>query len=343
MLVFRLIVACALGASLGCSGPALERFDYAQVIMGVRVNIAAYSASEQEARDAARRAFAEMARIDAILSDFRPDSEAMRLCDAAGSGPVPVSPTLADVLGRSLEFSRASDGAFDVTSGSLVRLWREARRNAVLPGQNQLRSARSTAGWRKVAVLEEPRGCFQADLGTPGIRLDFGGVGKGYAADAGLAEMRKAGVGCALVAVAGDIAAGEAPPGRSGWRIEIPEGGTRGFIEVVNRGVSTSGDTEQFVEIDGVRYSHIVDPRTGLGMTRGLLVTTVAPDATSADAAATTLCVLEPARHGAFLGAFPGVEARVRFAGGGPSDDRSTPGFPAIVRERPLPRASAAE
>jgi len=330
MRVLRFIlVSVLLAPALGCASESgLRRFDYAQVIMGVRVNIAAYCDNEEKARNAAREAFAAMARIDGILSDYRPDSEAMKLCDAAGSGPVPVSPELADVLRRSLEFSHASGGAFDVTAGTVVRLWRTTRKTAVLPSPGEIENARSTAGWRKVAVQIAPDGTPRAVLSTPGIRLDFGGIGKGFASDAGLSAMRSHGVSRCLVASAGDIAVGDSPPDRDGWRIDLPGG----HIEVARCGVSTSGDTEQYIEINGVRYSHIVDPRTGIGVTQRLLVTTVAPDATTADAAATTLCVLAVQEHTEFVQHFRGLEARVVRVGDRDQDVYVTPGFPAIGR-----------
>jgi len=321
----------------GCTAdPSVRRFDYAQVIMGVRVNIAAYCESEVKARDAARNAFAEMVRVDGVLSDYRGDSEAMRLCDAAGSGPVPVSRTLADVLRLSREFSQASGGAFDVTAGSVVQLWRAARKKAVLPVQGDVAAALSTVGWRRCTVIEVDDGRFEVDLSPKGVRLDFGGIGKGFAADRGLAVMRRDGVPRALVGAAGDIAVGDPPPGRAGWRIEISEGGDGPgpgeFIEVFRCGVSTSGDTEQFVEIGAVRYSHIVDPRTGVGVTQRLVVTTVAPNAATADAAATTLCILPAENRAEFILAIPGLQAFVRDAGHSGSQASLTPGFPPIER-----------
>ena len=364
----RRLILCSMLAAItiaaaGCAQtPALHRFDYAQVIMGVRVNIAAYSEDEVKARDAARDAFAEMSRVDAALSDYRPDSEAMRLCDAAGTGPVPVSDLLAEVLRRSLEFSQASEGAFDVTSGPLVLLWRQARREGKLPDPSALAAARALVGWRLVSVHLAPGHPPTAALASPGMRLDFGGIGKGFAADRGMAVMRKSGVSCCLVAAAGDIAVGEPPPDRPGWRIEMADASPvaapadatsgaaqpalsgangapagvslpRAFIEVSRCGVSTSGDTEQHVDIDGVRYSHIVDPRTGLGVTRRVIVTTVAPDAASADAAATALCVLAPERRAAFLRRFPDITACVRLADQPGFEESVTRGFPTILRD----------
>jgi len=373
----------ALLFAAGCStAEPLPRFDYAQVIMGVRVNIAAYCASEVKAQEAAAAAFAEMARVDDALSDYRPDSEAMRLCDAAPSVPVPVSPLLAAVLRRSVEFSQAGEGAFDITAGPLVQLWRQARREGKLPSPEALSAARQSVGWHLFTLSTDARGRATVTLAARGVRLDFGGIGKGYAADRGLAVMRQLGVPRCLIAAAGDIAVGDPPPDRFGWRIELAEasviplralspaprggdvrvledrGGLEGggggrvfeagdgasdpprsatrslFVEVSRCGVSTSGDTEQFLEIEGVRYSHIIDPRTAMALTRRTLVTTVAPDATTADAAATTLCVLAPERRAAFLRRFPGTVAWVRLADQPGFGESVMRGFPTIRRDQ---------
>lgn len=284
--------------AVGCStDQPLERFQFAQVIMGVRVDIAAYAENREKATEAARAAFAAMNELDRILSDYRPDSEAMVLCSKPAGVPVPVSDDLHEVLRRAREISEATDGAFDVTVGPLVQLWRESRRENRLPDPEALRAAREKVGWRKVVLGTDGADLKTVTLLADGMRLDFGGIGKGYAADRALSVMQERGVPRTLVAVAGDIAAGDPPPDRKGWTVALERGGPDGSSEtekmvIGNEGVSTSGDTEQFVEIGGVRYSHIVDPRTGTGLTRSPVVTVVAPDTAACDALATAICVL---------------------------------------------------
>jgi thiamine biosynthesis lipoprotein len=137
------------------------------------------------------------------------------------------------------------------------------------------------------------------------MRVDLGGVAKGYAADQALAALAEYGVHSALVAVSGDIAIGQPPPGRAGWRITIePSPGLARTVELANCGVSTSGDREQYLELDGVRYSHIVDPRTGNALTRPASTSVIAPAAMQADAIATSVCVLGHAKPFARM---PGV------------------------------------
>jgi thiamine biosynthesis lipoprotein len=317
--------------------------------MGVKAQITAYSQSPQQARAAAAAAFAEMNRLDWILSDYRPDSEAMRLCQAtaeplsASNTPrVEVSQDLYDALAASLRVAAASDGAFDPTVGALTVLWREARRSGRPPVPEALAAAKELVGWQGVLLgAGDGPATRTARLARPGMRLDFGGIGKGYAADRALAVMRTNGIQTALVALAGDIAAGDPPPGRRGWTVAILEGGPTGgaatSVLLANRGISTSGDTEQFVQIDDRRYSHILDPRTGLGLEGIEAVTVTASDATTADALATALRVLGPARAAGVLAQFPGAAALIDDPGAAAHPVFVSPRFPTLRSpENPL-------
>lgn len=303
--------------------------------MGVRADIAAYAKTEEEARTAARAAFAAMNHLDAVLSDYRADSEAMVLCRKPAGTPVVVGSDLYMVLEQALEFSTASSGVFDVTVGPVVQLWREARRDGVLPQEAVLRAAQERVGWEKVTLKCDPSGVPTVTLAVEGMRLDFGGIGKGYAADRALQVLRSQGLRSCLVAMSGDIAIGDPPPGKPGWTVELTSGGSddpvgeRRSIVVSNCGVSTSGDTEQFVEIEGHRYSHIVDPRTGQALEdwqADTLATIVASDATTSDAVCKMVCVLPFNQGMATLGAGQPCEAYLRSRTGG--REISTLGFP---------------
>jgi len=228
------------------------------------------------------------------MSDYQADSELMRLCDQPFGTPVLISADLFRALQISQEFARLSDGAFDVTVGPFVRLWRFARKRKVLPTRSELETARAAVGWQKLRLDPRER---TATLQVPNMRLDLGGIGKGYAADQAMAVLRKKGITRALVAASGDIAIGAPPPGERGWKIAIAalDSGPNAITQTLllrNAGVSTSGDTEQFIEIGGVRYSHIVNPATGLGLTNRLQDTVIGPDATMTDGLDTTVNLL---------------------------------------------------
>ena len=252
--------------------------------MGTLFRVVVYAESSAQARQGFDAAFTRARALDDRLSDYRADSELNRLCRA---GSAAVSRDLFDVLKVAVEIARSSDGAFDPTLGPFTRLWRESRRSGRLPSAEAVAEARGRTGWRKIKLSARTR---TVRLGTTGMQLDLGGLAKGFAAQEMLAVLRKLGMPSALVAASGDIALGDAPPGRTGWSVEA---GGRNHV-LANCGVSTSGGEEQFVEIDGRRYAHIVDPRTGIGLLNASTAAVIARTAILADALATAALVLDP-------------------------------------------------
>jgi thiamine biosynthesis lipoprotein len=195
-----------------------ERYEFSQIHMGVRANIIIYSDDERKAMAAARAAFAEIARLDAIMSDYRVDSELNRLSDSAGHGWVPISKDLFDVLAISHFIAQLTDGAFDVTVGPATQLWREMRNTKTFPPTATLEKTRALVNYTKLHLDEETQ---SARLETPGMRLDLGGIAKGYAVDRASMILNDLDCSFHLVALAGDIVAGSGPPGKTGWRIAI--------------------------------------------------------------------------------------------------------------------------
>jgi len=264
----------------------LDRYEYSQIHMGVKVTVTLYAGNAEAAQTGARAVFDKFAFLEEIMSDYRTDSELMRLCAGAGGEPRSVSEDLLRVLTRSQDVAERSGGAFDITVGPLVRLWREARKSKRMPDPAALSEARTLVGWRLVKLDAEAR---TAQLAKAGMRLDLGGIAKGYACDRGLEVLRGLGIERAMIEAGGDIAASGTPPGKLGWLID----GSMGRTFLKNQGISTSGDLFQFVVIGGKRYSHIVDPLTGLGLTSRKQVTILAPDAMTSDSLATACSVLD--------------------------------------------------
>jgi thiamine biosynthesis lipoprotein len=307
-LVRLMMVVIAIGLG-GCAADSERRFQFSQVLMGVDARVEVYAPDESSARAAATAAMARIAELDAVMSDYRLDSESSRLCAQAGGPAVAVSEDLFRVGDLSLRLSRASGGAFDITAGPLVVLWREARRSGRLPEAAEIAWGLGRVGYGLVELDPDGR---TIRLARAGMRLDFGGIGKGYAASEAAAVLRRAGRARFLVALAGDIVAGDPPPGRAGWSVEIERpDGKRESILLANRAVSSSGDTQQFVEIDGVRYSHIVDPATGMGTTSRIGAVVTAESGAVADALATAVCILGPERGRALVARFPGATVQV--------------------------------
>jgi thiamine biosynthesis lipoprotein len=232
------------------------------------------------------------------------------------------------VLDRADEIRGLTDGAFDITVGPLTTLWRQSRRSGYLPRQDKLVAARSAVDGAAVVLDRKAR---TASLTRPGMRLDPGGIGMGYAADRVLTVLAGRGIASAMVDASGDVAVSAAPPGADGWRIEVapmPGDRTGQVVVLENAAITTSGDARQFVEIEGRRWSHIVDPRTGLGVAGPAAVTVIAPDCTTADAVATAASVLGHERGPAMIAKFPGVSARFVWRDGEAVSDAVTPGWP---------------
>lgn len=295
---FALFTLALLTGCRTTPAPSLARFEFSEPHMGTVWRITLFAPDAATASHAVRAAFARVHTLDTIFTDYDPDSELLRLCAQRPGTAVPVSAELFDILQKSERLSSQTEGAFDVTVGPMVQLWRRARRQRELPAPEKITAARAAVGFDQVRLDARRR---TVTLLAPGMRLDLGGIAKGYAADEALRVLRGNGISRALVAASGDLALGDAPPGLPGWRVEIalPAGtGTNHLraLTLKNCGISTSGDAEQYVELHGVRYSHLVDPRTGVGLTNRLQVTVLAECATRSDALTKTICVLGPAR-----------------------------------------------
>jgi len=281
--------------------------------MGVPVRILVYARDKEPANAAVHAAFDRIRQLNLIFSDYDEDSEISRLTRRYTRGqPLSVSAELATVLAASLEVSRRSEGAFDVTVGPLVGLWRRSRRTKRLPTAEELAAAKKRVGYEAVHLDVERR---MVTFDKPDMRLDFGGIVKGYAADEARAVLASHGFKQTLVALSGDISVGDPPPGEPGWKIgvsglEPPGEQPKDFVWLVNRAVSTAGDTFQFVEIDGKRYSHLVDPKTGLGITRRVSVTVIAPTGLLSDGLDSAAAILGPEKGCKLLETTPGVSGR---------------------------------
>jgi len=315
------IVACVLGGAIGASEPsdtaagpldaAARRFEFTGTEMAVPIELVLYAPSPEVATRASAAVFARLKRLNSVMSDYDPESELSRLSRTSGEGKtVPVSRDLWEVLAPAQEMARRSGGAFDMTVGPVVRLWRRARRHHELPEPGLLEKARQAVGYQFVRLLPEQQ---TVELTRPGMRLDLGGIAKGYAMAEALKVLRHEGITSAMIHAGGDLAVSAAPPGQPGWKIGIAplelKGPPSQYLLLVDSAVATSGDTWQFVEIGGRRYSHIVDPRTGVGLTDHASVTIVCRDSITADALATAVCVLGPPEGLKLVETLPGAAA----------------------------------
>jgi thiamine biosynthesis lipoprotein len=274
-------------------------FEAVEPHMGTLIHITVHARNQQTAAIAFRAAFGRIHQLDEILSDYKPDSELNTICRTAVGQSIKVSEDLFRVLAASQQIAVESGGAFDVTLGPVIRLWRTARSQHQLPTPESLQQAGIRCGYRKLHLNDKDRSVL---LDEAGMQLDLGGIAKGYAADEALAVIKAHGIHSALVAASGDLAFSDAPPGTRGWKIGLP---SSEVLELSDAAVSTSGDTEQHLETTGKRYSHVIDPVTNMGVTSGIVVTVVARRCIESDALSTAISVLGPEQGDNLLSKYP--------------------------------------
>jgi thiamine biosynthesis lipoprotein len=308
----------------------LERFEFTRPEMGSPFRIVLYASSKNEAEGAAETAFARIKQLNDVMTDYDSDSELSRLSQTSGKGQeVHVSPDLWVVLERAQELAERSHGAFDATVGPYVNLWRFARRQGVLPDPKRLAKARDAVGYTKMQLNPARRSVM---LLAPNMRLDLGGIAKGYAVDQAIRALGRLGITNALISGGGDMAVSGPPPGKAGWRIELPpldasNAPASRYVVVANAGISTSGDLFQRLDVGGARYSHIIDPRTGIGLTDHRLVTVIAPDDFTADGLTKVMSVMEPKEALKFIGKTPGACVRIVREPGAQVEEYESRGF----------------
>lgn len=292
VLVLMLFLCLGGAKDAGAQEKDLDRFVYRQGHMGMEVRLVLFASDREKSERAARAAFGKVSALDSLLSSYRSDSELMTVNRQAAHEPVAMSYHLFSILDRAQEFARRSEGALDVTAGPFIQLWREARRTGRLPDSTALLEARRQVGWQHLSLNEEAQTvAFHRD----GMQLNLGGLAKGYILDQVLEVLVEHGISRALVEAGGDLVTGAPPPGREGWAVNIPHqisGDSSNVITVAHSAVATSGDAVQYVKIGDTRYSHVINPRTGLGLTDQPTSTVVAPSGIVADALATTVGIL---------------------------------------------------
>lgn len=271
---------------------AQKRFQYSHRQMGTQIGLVFYDDNEAKADSVAQLVFNRIDELNSRLSNYIPKSEINNLSNTPFK-KVAVSNDLFNILKRSAHFSKETQGAFDVTLGPLIELWRTARDNRELPAPNEIQTAIVKTG---VENLQLPS-INVVELTKMGMQLDVGGIGKGFAADEAIRILKDNGVNAALVDMGGDITVGDAPPDKDYWVLGFSyydENGGEVFqkIKLKNKAVATSGDLYQYVLIDNMRYSHIIDPRNGRALSNNIQVTTIAPNGIAADAYASALSVL---------------------------------------------------
>lgn len=312
MAIHKLIIFGIFAALLtppNQTSPQLTRFTLTEYHMGGDARIVVYARNQNEVNRACEAAFKRIAELEQIMSDYRPTSELMRFCAQPKGTKVKLSKDLYRVLARSQEISKLTDGRFDCTVGPLVKIWRAARKSKILPTESEIAAAKSLVGFQKLHLDSRTQTGW---LDAEGMKLDLGGIAKGYAGDEALRCLRQNGIRIAMIEMGGDLVLGDAPPKTAGWEIEVPNAGKT--LRLRNCAISSSGDTEQFVEIGGKRYSHVVDTRTGYGLTDRVQASVIAKNGFMTDPLSTAMTLLSEKERERLLRAFPGVQSFVKVA-----------------------------
>ncbi|MCK0146453.1 FAD:protein FMN transferase [Arenibacter sp. F26102] len=262
--------------------------------MGTQIGLVFYNNNEDMARadSIAQLVFDRIDALNNTLSNYLPQSEINKLSSSSNIN-VALSDDLSRLLQISGDYAANTNGAFDITLGPLIELWRKARENRQIPSITEIRTAHQRTGYGN---LEFPM-VNMVRLKQEGMQLDVGGIGKGFAADEAINLLKRHGISSALVDMGGDVTVSDAPPNREFWTLGFSYfdkngGGVFQKIKLKNQAVATSGDLYQYAVIDGKRYSHIIDPRNGMALSNNIQVTVIAPNGAMADAYASALSVL---------------------------------------------------
>lgn len=305
LLLFVLLFPCLLPAQE-------ESFQRTLMLMGCRFDLTVVVDKDAGADAGAKyldEAVEEIRRIERLISSWDPASQTSSINNSAGLAPVAVDPELFALIGRTVGLSRLTDGAFDITYASMDRLWRFDGSMTTMPLPAAIDSSVAKVGFGKIILNPEELTVY---LTEPGMKIGFGAIGKGYAADMARRKLETMGVRAGIINASGDLTAWGKQPDGSDWLVAItnPLNKAKAFawLPVNGRAVVTSGSYEKFVRFNGIRYAHIIDPRTGYPSTGIISATVFAPKAELADALATSVFVMGVETGLDFINQLPGVD-----------------------------------
>ena len=321
---FCLFIGFFITSSTVLLSQSLDRFEYSEPKMGTEFRLVLYAPSQEKADQAAQAAFDRVDALNKILSDYDPSSELSRLSMTAGTGQkTMVGKDLWTVLTLAQSIAKKSKGAFDVTIGPLSKLWRRAIRQKAFPDNFAVAAAKEKVGYKQLKLDAKTN---SVTLTKEGMRLDLGGIAKGYTVDAIWDVLKGHGIQNALIDGGGDIYAKGSPPDSQGWKVKMLSRKTRtpslDFFEeetkdwskkreqelvvyLENAAIASSGDIYKFLDFNGLKYSHIINPKTGLGLTHNEIVNIKAPNCALADALASALSVLNIKKGKRLMKKFP--------------------------------------
>ncbi|MBT9171780.1 MAG: FAD:protein FMN transferase [Syntrophomonadaceae bacterium] len=307
--IIAAVMLAVLAAGLHARG-GMEKVTRAEFLMDTLVQSTVFAREASQGQHALEAAYQEMFRLERLLDRHHPGSEVTQINRAAGREPVPVSPETLLIIEQALEYAVLTGGAFDITVGPLLRLWRFTDAGGRVPSAESLQAAAALVDFRQVVADRQAGSVF---LRKNGAEIDLGGIAKGFVVDRAVEVLLRSGISSASVDAGGDIRLLGAKPDGSPWRIGVrhprERRGIIAVLELEGCAVVTSGDYERYFLYGEVRYHHLLDPATGRPAGGLVSVTVVAPEATTADALSTAVFVLGRERGLALIESLPGIEA----------------------------------
>lgn len=272
------------------------------VLMGSRFKITLVDIDSISVEKNINKAIDEMVRIENLISDWKPTSQVSQINQNAGIQPVKVDQEVIDLTKRALYFSKLTEGAFDISFAAMDRIWKFDGSMEEIPTSSAIQKAIEKIGYQHIIINEEASTIF---LEKPGMKIGFGSTGKGYAADKARELMLQLGIDAGIIDASGDMTTWGTQPDGKPWRIGINNPFDRhqmaDILSLKNAAVTTSGDYEKFVVIDGKRYSHIINPKTGMPSTGLTGVTVIGPNAEMCNGFSTSMMVLGKEKGLAFI------------------------------------------
>ena len=290
-----------------------------RMIMGTFAEVSIYSHDEKTAGNAIEEALNEMERMDRIMSNYKNDSELAKVNKKAAKSPVPCNAELLEVIERSQYYSEMSGGAFDITVSPMVALWGFFSEKGHVPPEKEIEKLLPAISYKNLVINKstDPKKPGTVLFKNTKTQIDLGGIGKGYAVDKALEVIKKYGINNGCINLGGNIYVLGTPPGKNAWKIGVqhPRDGNEilGYLELKNEATATSGDYERFFEFNGKRYSHIINPQTGIPVCGTIAVTIVAPTGTEVDTLSTSVFVLGREKGMELIKKIPNADAMIAY------------------------------
>jgi len=286
-----------------------KKYDRVLKLMGSRFDISVVASSPEDGEKYLDLAIAEISRIEKLISSWDANSQTSEINRNAGIKPVKVDTELFELIQRAIQISKITEGAFDISYASMDKIWKFDGTMIEMPTEEEIKNSVQKVGFENIVLDQNMQTVF---LKLPGMKIGFGAIGKGYAADKAKKLLQDNGVKAGLMNASGDLNCWGKQPDGSSWKVGITNPLNKdklfSWFDIDNQGVVTSGNYEKYIEFNGKRYTHIIDPRTGYPATGILSVTVFAPKAELADALATSIFVMGTSVGLDFIDQLKGVE-----------------------------------